>query len=202
VFRTRRHFLTLVELLLVLAILATAAGWVGMNIAKALREQRFRAEVASVVNQLRLAQDLCLSFQQNAIVRFTIAEGGTGIEEQLIFETPMPFLWNKELTRRKKLLTSIHFIDFQDEVRVPKEKPNSSEIKFLSGGSVVSRGIMRLSTSESKQFLGTLEQFICLPGYPTLIQSIPDLSEAEKCLQKDVSFDELLTKKTLEEIKL
>ena len=198
-YKVLRHPLTLVELLLVLAILGIAVGWIGMNAAKALRNQRFQTEVSEVVDLIRLAQNLSLSFHQSAIVRFTTS-GEHGIEQKLIFDTPMPGNWNGVLSKKGKLFKHIHGMTFPDALRLPHEDPHAIEVKFLSGGSRISKGIITLSTSSTHRASGAIERFIVLSGYPGPIQSYATLEEAKRQLEQDKTLDEALTLHTVEEI--
>ena len=67
-------FITLLESLIVISILAIAAGVIGFSVNRALREQHFKTEVELVVDYLRLAQNLMLIMNADVHVIFKAAE--------------------------------------------------------------------------------------------------------------------------------
>lgn len=196
----RRYYVTLIEILIVFAILSLIAGLIGINITKASRQQQFRNEVDIVVNQLRLAQDLMLIFRGQASVKFWNSPDKDGFDCTLEFESKMPGNWDKE-TKRVHKLTSIHAIDFYDQINLPELKQvdnNTLYIRFLSNGTKISKGIMRLASSKDSG-PGVYERFICLPGYPIPIVSLA-YHPGEKCLDEDKSFKNSLTQATASEV--
>lgn len=160
---------TLVELLLVVSILLMVAGMVGYNIRRAFFEQRFRAEVAAVVDTLRLAQDLMLLLNSDAHVLFADDPAG-GIRYWIEVEKQLSGSWDRELKRKRPNLKTIHLVEMDDRVSEIKVK-DKLDIMFLSGGSVMSKGVLRLFTSDEKERDGVLKSYVCLPGYPRPIES-------------------------------
>src|SRR4051812_5988961 len=67
---------TLVEILIVFFILALSIGIIGINIHKAIVQQRFETEVALVLEELRFAQDLMLILDGNFKVKFEKESNG------------------------------------------------------------------------------------------------------------------------------
>lgn len=195
----RRLYFTLMELLLVIGILAAVAGFVGMNIAKAVREQRFRAEVAQVVDQLRLAQDLMLVFQGDVHFTLSLAEDGKAFSYGLKFDYDLPNYWKREIQQKQRKLTHIHFISMDPPVKSGDQ--DTLDLAFLSNGSVMSKGVLRLSTSESSDTLGALEQFIYLPGHPAPIFSRSTHNKSEVSPEKESSFNKQFTQRMIEEIR-
>jgi hypothetical protein len=80
-----------------------------------------------------------------------------------------------------------------------EEQEKHIDIKFLSHGAVMSRGIMRLATSDDERVpKGTLESFICLAGYPKPIVSSETKEDAENlCLKFEEGLDQRLTQDTI-----
>lgn len=190
------HF-TLLELMVVLAILGAVAGFIGINISKALREQRFRTEVSLIVDQLRLAQNLMLIFNSNVQLKFIGIEN-EGIDYHLVFDTPLPQRWSKEINRPHERLTTIRSFNFRDLL----DPDESGVVKFLSGGSKMSRGIIRISTSKSDNTPGVLTRYIFLPGYPAPIESQTQFPEEALFNSNINTFEQTLTQRTKEEVEL
>ncbi|MCB1111238.1 MAG: type II secretion system protein [Chlamydiales bacterium] len=194
----RRSAITLVEMLIVLVILALAAGFIGINIAKAVREQRFKTEVAVIADQLRLAQDIMLIMDVGIHVKFAEDPNTGGIRYWLEAEAPLPKGWKQEVERAHANLQAIHFVSIKDELDYPITQ-GVIDIKFLSRGSVMSKGALRLSTSETADDRGALESFVCLPGYPQPIV-ISKKENSESCLNDAAEKDQRLTRYTYEEV--
>ena len=97
----RRHFITLLELLIVIAILALVSGVIGVNIKKALLDQRFRMEVGMILDELRLAQDLMLILSTDVHVKFSQDKEKKGIKYWLELETELPERLKKQILQKK-----------------------------------------------------------------------------------------------------
>lgn len=167
--KCRRLHVTLIELLLVISILLMVAGLVGFNIRRAFFEQRFRAEVSAVVDTLRLAQDLMLLLNSDAHVLFADDPAG-GIKYWIEVDKPLSGNWNRELGRKRPNLRTIHLVELDDKVSAISIK-DKLDIMFLSGGLVMSKGVLRLFSDDYKNRDGVLKSFVCLPGYPKPIES-------------------------------
>jgi type II secretory pathway pseudopilin PulG len=201
----KRLYLTLLELIMVLTILGIIAGFFGINIAKALKEQRFNTEVSLVLNQLRLAQDIMLIMNTNLTLTFK-AHSTEGIEYSLKTAVEMPKemkFWEKEIKRSHSFLKTIKQVNFDDQLDKdnPTDAENTISVKFLSGGDKMSYGIMRLSTSKNDEDFGALTRYICLPGYPAPIVTTSERPTEETCLGGDESFSEQMTRRTYEELR-
>jgi type II secretory pathway pseudopilin PulG len=197
-FHIRRQFITLLELLIVMGILALISGIVTISINKALIDQRFQTEVDLIVNELRLAQDLMLILGTDVHLNFSEAKDGAGIEYWVKLETILPKNIQKEILRERKPLKTIHGVFLEDQL-VTEIKEKHIDIKFLSNGAVMSKGVMLLSTSDKEsQLKGALSKYICLAGYPRPIISSDTKEEAEKlCNAFEEGLDERLTTDTI-----
>jgi len=197
----RRLPITLLEVIIVIAILSLASGIVAVSINKALVEQRFRTEVEKIVDEMRLAQDLMLILGTDVHVHFAEHKSGKGIVYWLDLETTLPENLKYEILREKPKLQTIKGVFLADEL-VTEVKEKHIDVKFLSNGSVMSKGIMRLATSDDERVpKGTLESFICLAGYPQPIFSRDSKEEAEKLCQKfEEGLDERLTQDTMQRL--
>jgi len=194
VYRTiRRPAITLLELLVVIGLLTIVTGVVGINVTKAIREQRFRTEVSRVADQLRLAQDLMLIMGVGVTVKFETAPEGDGIMYSLDTDLPLSKQWNAILKAPQPKLTSIHWFQIEGV-----EAEGFMEIKFLSEVAGMTKGVLRLSTARSDDDFGALTSYICLPGYPKPI--VVERNDPQCDLDKEETFVKNLAKYTYEEI--
>lgn len=197
----RRH-VTLLEILIVMAILALVGGLVSIGINRALADQRFRTEVSLIVDQLRLAQDLMLVLGTDVHVKFAEDKDKSGIKYWLELETELPNEIEREVLRKHSNLKTIRGVFLKDQLAMESVR-GEIDVKFLSKGSVMSRGVMRLATSDSEDPpKGTLENYICLPGYPKPIFSTDDKKQAvEICnFAADREIDLKLTQDTFSKL--
>lgn len=190
----KRLYVTLLELLFVLAILGLIGGFISINVRKALYNQKFQAEVETIVDQLRLAQDLMIIFDGDVTLKISEAEDDSGLEYGLTFDHALPNQWAQQLQRNHSKLTAIRRIN-----EYPPTYTETINMKFLSGGAVMSRCVLRFSTAD---FDGpdVLTRYVCLPGYPSPIFSTTTRLTEQDCLSKDETFDAQLSQRTGEEI--
>lgn len=144
-----------------LALIFIIVGAMGLNIRSLLKEQRFKAETSLVVDTLRLAQDLMLIAESDAHVRFAPDKESGGILYWIELEKPLTKSWIRELVRKRAPLTAIRWVEFEEAQggRVA----NQFDLHFLSGGSVMSQGNLRLANADRQP---SMQGYICLPGYP------------------------------------
>jgi hypothetical protein len=153
-----------------------------------------------VVDQLRLAQNLMLILNTDAYVKVEASKNGSEILVWVEVEGAQDHPWLNLLKNRPKKLTTIHALDFHDENE--KIEKGRGEIKFLSGGSVMSQGIVRLATSRSENAMGNMQRFICLAGFPRPIVSVTNREDDPFCQkEKGREFEDKLTSYTMREIK-
>lgn len=197
----RLSFFTLVEILIVFLILSLVTAVVGINISKALEEQRFRTEVDIVLGELRLAQDLMLILKADVQVKF--AQGAEGINYSIETESQTTKNWVNSLKRPHPKLKTIRGISFKDELDLPTV-PGAIVIHFLSKGSVMSRGILRLSNSSDAVNVPSWAQVkvINLYGYPhPIVSTTPAKNDPIDLPQLDASADAGVTNLTRNEIR-
>ena len=191
----RRRYITFIEIMIIITILVLSLGLIGVNIRSLIKEQRFRSEVGLVVDQLRLAQDLMVVLNADALMKFNIVPTEVGIRYWIELETNLSAGWKRELMRPRPNLYTIKIVEFNDTISGTKYS-NNVELHFLSGGSVMSQGVLRLATEN-----GEMERFVCLPGYPRPIVSILDQNSDPGCNpSNEANFAEKLTFYTQREI--
>lgn len=179
----RRRFATLIEMVVFMAILTLVAGVIGVKINQAMQEQRFRTEVTLILDRLRLAQNLMLILNEDVKVHFKKAEGG--IQYSLSFECFLDKGWEREFSR-PQFLTAVRHVDFKGD----KENSGLGEfsLDFMSGGTVMSKGILRLSTGKGRLY--SSRRYVCLPGNPAPIVGVdkkPDMA----CLARSSANEDL-----------
>lgn len=168
----RKRPITLVEMLIVMGLVAITAGLLGLSVHKLLHEQRFRSESNTVLESLRLAQDLMLIADSDVHLLFTKDSRTGGIVINLQLEKPLTQGWAREAMRPRKPLEAIKFVEFADQ-RLGSKQINQVQLHFLSGGTVMSQGTLRLADSD---YTPIYQTFICLPGYP-----LPIVSSGGQC---------------------
>lgn len=174
-----RRAITLIEVLIVISILSLVAGIAAVGLNKAIFDQRFRTEVSMIVDSLRMAQDLMLVLGTDVHVHFA-EENNEGIKYWIELETTLPKNVEREVLRKRPLLKAIKGVFLADKL-LAETQESHLDVKFLSNGAVMSKGIMRLASSSDENVpKGTLESFICLAGYPNPIASRDTKEEAEK----------------------
>ena len=191
--KVRRCYLTLVELMIVMAILLMITGGIGINVRKALQEQRFRTEVDIIVDTLRLAQDLMLIL--GADVHYRMWGDDKGIYSQLKVEGDIPKVWEPIIKRSERIFKEIHSVELKGDTS------SEIDIKFLSGGSLMTRGVLRMSTHQEMEAPGSLRRDVFLLGYPHAIQSFPEIDKPlELKDEENVEYNNSLTSFTIQEI--
>jgi len=196
-YRVKRSHFTLLELLIVMMVLALTTGTIAFNINKALREQHFKTEVELVVDYLRLAQNLMLIMNVDTHVIFENSKSDGSNLISLKIDENLDDRLLEVVTSKQKKLDYIRFIDFHDENRTTVDL-NKIDVKFISKGSVMSKGLLRLATTESTA--GGLQKYICLAGYPKSIYSISEKTDDPSCHESAQDFDQRLIQFTVQEI--
>ncbi len=197
--KLQRRFFTLIEILIVLSILAVTTSVIGINITGALRDQRFKTEVGVVLDKMRLAQDLMLVLRTDVHLIFFQESENKPIFMWIECDTPLGKHWKREIQRPKELKT-IQYVDFRDDLK-DNVTMGKVDMKFFSGGTVMSSGILRLSTSKSESDKGALQRFVYMAGYPRPLKSSPNPRDEEGILPENSSgFNERLTLYAMQEI--
>lgn len=180
--------------MIILTLMIITLGLIGVNIQDLVKQQRFKSEVALIVEQLRLAQDLMLMLNTDALVRFS--KDKKGIITTVEVETKLSKGWQRELKRQHAPLSMVALVEFEDQITGTKTANFPLELTFLSGGSVMSQGMLHLVSQDRQQ-----ESFICLPGYPKMIDTVLDPKKDPNChLKSEIDFFEKLTFYTRREV--
>jgi len=198
--RKRCHYITLFEILIVMAIIALISGLAAIGIDKALVTQRFENEAGAIVNDLRLAQELMMVLDADVHVKFSSDDNRKGIEYWLEMDTQIDESLQRLITKKKPVLTTIRGVFFEGDAS-DQQIEGMLDLKFLSKGAVMTKGVVRVSISgDDHPPKDALESFICLTGYPSPISLIGTREALElSCTDeiKEEQFNETVTQDTL-----
>lgn len=195
-FLLKKRWLTLVEIMIVMALISIVGGVLAFGIRQITREQCFRTEVSQVLNTLRLAQQIMLILNTDVHVVFKASP--QGFTYRILLDDKLTERWHLELTKKRPPLTEIHAINFKDALN-PNGNQTSIDIKFLSGGSTMSQGVLRLGVAPPG-VPDTQEAFICLPGYPYYITDASSANDPSCNLADQKKFNQALTQAIVSEI--
>jgi prepilin-type N-terminal cleavage/methylation domain-containing protein len=161
----RRSYATLLEMMVVLAIIGTIAGFIGINLQKAVQQQRFRSEGLLVVEQLRVAQNIMLLMNQDVQVK--IAKGDGHLNLWLEFQCAPRDSWQQLIANRRHQLTATSRIELLGEVP-SSSSTDSGEVvlQFFSGGTSMSLGVL-IFTPKGSDSSAAGQQYIALKGTPS-----------------------------------
>lgn len=187
--------LTLIEMLIVLAILSLVGSFVVFGIQKAQAKQLFLNESELVLKAVKLSQDLMLTL--NADVSLKFKEGGSKILYWIEVggAEKDPFIGNLS---KPRTLTSIHVVEFEETGSTSQDEQELT-LKFFSGGSLVPKGILRLSTVKSAHEEKGYTRYVPFPGYPVFFSLVNSSEEAKQINEQEQEGHDLLTRITMEE---
>lgn len=193
--KSKKRHITLIELLIVLAIMLLFAGLIGINISKASKEQRFKDETQQILNQLRMAQEFMVIFQVN--VSLLLEHQHQGWTYQLVFDTPPPPQIAHLAKDKPSQLSEIKQIEFEDlnhfDAKDPKDK---IYIRFLANGTRMSRGLLQLANHRDN------ERYIDLPGYVTPLKLTLSKPSKDNTVEEERNFNLQLLQRTIEEVRV
>lgn len=142
----KRRNLTLIEVLLVLSIIVMLGGVVGINVRGAMAEQNFRNDVQTVVEQLRLSQELMLI---------------AGIDVEVSFKAGVMYFHSEDKIDPRIDRTIKKAIPLKHIVELTLDGQPDPKIAFMSRGSVMTAGTLILkSKNEEKRIIA----FLGAPG--------------------------------------
>lgn len=157
-----RRFITLLELLIVFAILALVAGIGAFNLKALFSSQEELNEMDRVLFKLRKAQAVMVLLDGDIEIKFKRAPQGFSMEW-----VPAGILSKSVSNRmgeREEALPHLQEISFQDGVKDLLLKPPFS-LQFLSRGFLMNRGVLTLKGAQT-------ERHLLLVGYPWELQLV------------------------------
>lgn len=185
--KARKASYTLLEVLIVIALMTIIGGGIGFNAYRTITLEKFRADVAAVTDKLRQAQELIVILDTDSLIYIEKKEGRW--QCRISVEKPLsPYLEKK--IEGMVLLKSIGGVSFISDR--PQPENDEIRIEFLSGGSRMDRGRLILSSVDS-----AMENTIDLLGYPHPIEAgVDKLSQSNReSEEEDVYPKEILEEK-------
>ncbi len=183
----KRHQMTFIEVMIILTIILLTTGLMGVNIQRMIKQQHFKSEVALVVDQLRLAQDIMLIL--NADVRVKFNKDKNGFKLHIEVENILSKGWQREIQRERPALKHIQSIAFEDYNSGNKIEQPPLELLFLSGGSIMSQGLLQLKGAGDDD-----QAYLMFPGYPYPIESSQNAEDhLTRRIQHQADYFEKLT---------
>lgn len=151
--------ITLLELMIVIALLSLTAGVIGLNVRGFLHQQNVLDEMGQVVGLFKKAQEMMVLLNQDSMVRFHSEPEGITVE---IIPLSTPSKAAIALIPKEKLLLKyIKTADFEDAYTA-KVWRNNLDIFFTSKGFLMNRGLLKMEGD------GTSRTLVLL-GYPAPI---------------------------------
>ena len=147
-----KRSITLMEMMIVVALVAVSLGAMSFPIAKALQGEKFAHGVDGIIGKIMLAQEVMLDFDTDVQLFLKKDKEGKGIHCHIVPGIPLPPHIEKGLNHRP-LIVGI------DEMAFNLENKNNIEISFEGPLGSISQGILTLRASGK-------EEHITLPGYP------------------------------------
>lgn len=197
VIKRKIHF-TLIELLIVLAIIALATGVIGFSASKAIQNERFRSGTNLILDKLQLAQNIMLILKTDAYVTFKHDESKRQVLCFIQVEKQLTPALAKIVNLHPEIsgICNVTFVDKETN----RQHERDFTLHFISGGTKMSRGYLQLHSGDK-----TLEQIIYLPGFPHPLGSNSKVLKGHvEANQQTNQYDELYPKeikKLLEEIR-
>ncbi len=162
-FKALRRYLTLIELMIVMALILMISGVVGISAVKSRQRQKFQSSADQVMDKLRLAQDFMLMLKTD--VRIKLTKTAKGYHSHVDVDKALPDSL-KRVMHLDSDIDGLPLIVFVDDQNV--KHTGTIDLRFMSGGSSMSRGILYLYPSaENASSIGSgSPRQIVLPGYP------------------------------------
>jgi len=184
----RKQQITLIEILIVITILTMVMGVVGVNVVKMVEQERFRAGVRRLSEKLQVAQDLMLILNTDVKVNLKAEDGTLSFVYEV--EQPLQGRVARMLLKPEKIrgIQAITFHDMEQDIELEEEL----QLRFLSGGSSMSRGVLHCYAGTRRRW----KQTVILRGFPHSIGGFHEVSEELELKEEE---DEVYPKEILEE---
>lgn len=157
--RNRRNF-SLIEILIVFALLSLVVGIGAFNIQGLFNKQRSLDDMERFVNQLRNAQELMALSGVDGEIRVEKKDGI--ITSVWIPSTPISELTSKLIKARQESFSSLEEISYNNQAQFT--------LGFYSKGLFMSEGLIKLSGNG-------VERSVILKGYPTPLKLVEGAKE-------------------------
>lgn len=158
-YKLRRRFITILEVLIVIAILAMTGGVIAFNMRKFYLQQKTLDEMSKVANLMRSAQELMMTANLDAEISILQQEKLLGVA--IIPKSVPPPPLRPMLAKSLIILNYISILSFEDAFQDTHLRPPFS-LNFVSKGFSMNRGIFRMEGNG-------MVRSIVLKGYPSSI---------------------------------
>lgn len=152
-----KRYITLLEIIIIIGILAVAGGAIAFNIRKFYLQQQVLDDINRVVNVLNEASELMMLVNLDSEVRFSIKEGK--ILLTIAPQSGVPTNVEPILRENPITLSYLDQVVFKDGVQGTVLNPPFS-LTFYSKGFMMNRGILHLQGKGQ-------ERFLIFRGYPS-----------------------------------
>lgn len=178
-----RRYITLLEVIIIIAILAVAGGAAAFNIRKFYLQQQVLDDINKVVNTLNAASDLMMLVNLDSEVRFTKNEGK--IQVAIAPQSGIPTTVHPILRENPITLSHLDQVVFKDGVQDTVLTIPFS-LTFYSKGFLMNRGSLQLRGEDQ-------ERYVIFRGYPA---SFSPISRDED--YQEAGFRDMVEKMTLQ----
>lgn len=180
--KAQRRYVTLIEVMIVMSLLAILAGVTGISIRRAVLEERYHAGVAELAGRLQMAQDIMLIVRSDVSVRLNQQPDGLLCH----LETTQPLLpvLQRIITRSGVIRGINSFTWTPVDGRSVTNQPVT--LNFKSSGPQASRGELKVSA-------GAVDNYILLSGFAEPIQATPEprIAQLQKSIEANPSLERL-----------
>lgn len=181
-----RRFMTLIEILIVVAILAMVTGVIGFNLTKAVEQERFHGSVNRLLDRLQFLQELMLIRNADGEVSFEKKNG------TLYFRSSAEGSISSILTR---ILNNSQGLPAVEKVTLMnkegKEISADPTLTFIGLGNVSTEGVLKITRVGDRE-----QRYIALPPWHTPLEistSFPQWEEKKEPTSRELFPYELLT---------
>lgn len=149
-----RFSFTLIELMLVIALIAIGLGTLAFQVSKALKAERFERGVEHIIQKISLAQEIMLDFHTD--VTLTLKQSGQAVECQLEAACVLPAHIEKGLNHASRV-QGIEQMTLDNTVSETIKLPFEASLGITPQAQI------------TFNYLGR-QAILCLPGYPAAIK--------------------------------
>ena len=151
-----KRSITLIEMMIVISLIATALGGMALPLSKALKGEKFERGVDRVIGKIMLAQELMLDFHTDVQLILEQDKEGEAIHCLILVAIPLPPQIEKGINHRPHI-AGIRQMAFNHEDK------DRMELSFDGSFGVLPQGTLTLMGPRNAEH-------IALPGYPGQIR--------------------------------
>jgi prepilin-type N-terminal cleavage/methylation domain-containing protein len=180
--RAQRRYITLIEVMIVMALLAVLAGVTGIAVRRAVLDERYRAGVAQFVSRLQMAQNIMLIVRGDVTVQLNKQPNGLFCHVD-VAQPLLPPL--QRIVNRSGVIPGIDAFTWTTlDGRSVTNQPLA--LNFKSGGARLSRGELKVSGAGR-------DSYILLSGFaePVTSNTQSQLAQLQKIVEATPAWERL-----------